>query len=692
MNLLTRLKSISQMVFSTSRRWQLFLPRTSYNYARDVGDGLRSSVLVAVVFWIMRRFAEAQMIMNIDEEVEDDHEVLSLLRRPNPFYSGRLLRMAMSLSYNLDGNAYALKIRNSQLKPVQLWYVPHWMLEPHWPQNGVEYIDYYNYIPQGVPIKISTEDVVHVRFGLDPDNVRKGFAPFKSLVREIFTDDEAANFTASLLRNFGMPGLIISPGVDDAMMDKDAPEAIKDFFKGKTGDKRGEPLVMKGKTTVEQFGFNPKELDLSKLREIPEERVCAVLGVHAAVVGFGTGMQQTKVGATMKELRESAYEDCIIPMQNTFAEELDIQLLPDFETDLKRFHVGFDLSNVRVLQEDENKHAKRVISLAESSLLTVAESRAELGYEVKPEHEVYLRRFNMLVVPAGNMIEEQPRVHNDDDNGDGDDKVYTVAQLKFIIPRDINVKTEQQAQLAQALLKAWQHLSDVWRGELIREFQALGREARKAWEQIVEERGVELAARVAEIKIDVDDIYAEFVMERMDCRGYIDYRPQYLRVAASTYDTVETVLGLGIRLTESAEATIAAAGGTRRGLLDLTQQTKDAVHCAIAEARAAGEGPGVAAMKIEKFVASGPWSTSEIRGEVIARTETKYAQNISSLDVYKTGGFTEVQIVDGQLGPDRSCDTCMDRDGTIMPINEAYALDEHPNGTLSWTPVMGGKR
>ena len=47
--------------------------------------------------------------------------------------------------------------------------------------------------------------------GIDPNNTRKGLSPLASLYREIFTDDEAANMTASLMRNIGVPGVVLSP-------------------------------------------------------------------------------------------------------------------------------------------------------------------------------------------------------------------------------------------------------------------------------------------------------------------------------------------------------------------------------------------------------------------------------------------------------------------------------------------------
>jgi hypothetical protein len=67
--------------------------------------------------------------------------------------------------------------------------------------------------------------------------------------------------------------------------------------------------------------------DVSPLRDVSEERVCAALGIPAAVVGFGTGLQQTKVGATMKEMRQLAWTGGLIPMQKIVGDEIDRSLL-----------------------------------------------------------------------------------------------------------------------------------------------------------------------------------------------------------------------------------------------------------------------------------------------------------------------------------------------------------------------------
>jgi phage portal protein BeeE len=183
------------------------------------------------------------------------------------------------------------------------------------------------------PFDLDPSDVVHFRFGLDPDNPRKGFSPLKSVLKEVYTDDEAARFTASLLRNMGIPGLIVSPDTDTAIT-KDEADATKQYMKDKFGgDRRGEPMVMTGRTKVEQFGFSPDQMLLRDLRKVPEERVTAVLGIPASVAGLGAGLDRNTF-TNYGEARSAAYEQGIIPMQKIMGEDVRFQLLTDFETDV----------------------------------------------------------------------------------------------------------------------------------------------------------------------------------------------------------------------------------------------------------------------------------------------------------------------------------------------------------------------
>jgi HK97 family phage portal protein len=389
------------------------------DWGRVLGDGSKSSIVEACVLWICRNFPEAPPIV-VDEGVDGipqivrGHELIKKLRRPNDFYSGTLMMYGLLTSVIVDGNGYILKRRNDSGRVAELWYVPHTMMEPRWLPDGERFIEWYDYVVMGRRYPVPIGDVFHLRYGLDPENTRKGRSPLRTLFRELGVDEEASRFTSAILHNLGVPGIVVAPDKDSkGTLDEPARESIKLKFKESFGgDKRGDPIVMSKPTSVVQFGFSPNDMDLGAIRDIPEERVTAVLGIPAAVVGFGTGLQTAKVGATMSELRDQSYENCIIPMQGLIGDELTLQMLPEFSTnsrDLDRHRVAFDLSKVRVLMEAQGKLADRWSTLARAGIAQRAEARAAVGLPVSEDDKVFIPAPGVQqMLPDGSTVTITP--------------------------------------------------------------------------------------------------------------------------------------------------------------------------------------------------------------------------------------------------------------------------------------------
>jgi hypothetical protein len=72
----------------------------------------------------------------------------------------------------------------------------------------------------------------------------------------------------------------------------------------------------------------------------------------------------------------------------------------------------------------------------------------------------------------------------------------------------------------------------------------------------------------------------------------------------------------------------------------------------------------------------------DARAETVARTETMLSYNRAALDAYGEFGVSEVLAYDGDEDPE-----CAARDGQTFTIEEAMAIEDHPNGTLDWAPV-----
>lgn len=649
------------------------LKRTRYDYRKEVGDGLDSSVVTAPIRWVQRAMPEARLAVQRrkkDGSVEQiaDHPMLALIQRPNPYYGDIALLAGTILSWFLDGNAYWIIIRNGVGRPAELWYAPHWTMEPKWPEDGSVYLSHYRYSPGGgaAPIDLPVEDVVHFRDGINPRNTRKGLGALDGVIREIFVDLESSNFVASLLRNMGAPGVVISP--KSATVSADDVAATKTFFEqGFGGDNRGRTLVMGAPTDVQPYGFNPQQMNMSEGRDVAEERVCACIGVPAAVVGFGAGLQTAKVGATMQELHKIAWQNGVLPLGRALCDEIKRSLLPLFGNDAG-LEVYFNTDDVPALQEDEDKQAERWGKMLGGGGITLFDYKTALGLEASDADRIYLRPINLMEVPEGST----PAALLPAPKAAGQKARASAAAM---------VRAERYALMMQAREKG---LSDAFEARLKTWFRRLGTAAVDAAAPLIADQWGKAQKS--------DDLLIAMILDKLGLPAWAAelsqaYGAHYLEVAKASGEAAERA-GLGASLPDPVARAIMASGGRRAGMIDLEGQTRGALFDALTEGRAEGDGAEQLAGRILPYVEGGPWRSAETRARIIARTETKYAQNISTIERGRAAGVGSFVIFDGRLGPGRSVPSHIARNGLIASTDEAIAMAEaeHPNGTLSFAP------
>lgn len=366
------------------------------DYSVEAGDLIDNSAVVACFMWIMRTFPEARIrVMKRQKggkpEEVDNHPLTRLMARPNPFYSGRLLMQPSVISYNWRGETYIRMVRNGMRQVIQLFYESHWTCRPV-RANADDFISHYQLWRDRKWVDVPKEDIIHIRQGLDPLDNMHGFNAMAAALREVFTDNAAARYASSMMRNLGVPGMIVTPkNPDDSLDDPDDPtklQRLKAELKAlTTGDNRGDPLLYSMPLDLTFPQIDPRKMDTRDNRRITEERISGLLGVPAIVAGLGAGLDRSTF-ANMAEAREMAYESNIIPTQSLWADELNTQLLTELG-DPETEYVDWDYSEVRVLQADENKKAAKLNLLYSGGIIRRSEARADLGYDVAPEDEMF---------------------------------------------------------------------------------------------------------------------------------------------------------------------------------------------------------------------------------------------------------------------------------------------------------------
>jgi HK97 family phage portal protein len=710
--------------------WSLasLLGRTKFDYAGQVqGNGRGNSAVEACVRWICRTFPEAQLQVlqaqgDGTEIAVPDARLISLLRKPNAYYSGELLWRATLADWTTTGNAYWLKVRNGMREPVELWWLPENMVQPWWPEDGSAYLSYYIYTPNGAQINYDPADIVHFRDGMDPTNTRKGLSPLASLLREIFTDDEAANYTASLLRNVGVPGVIIAPDTDEVNVTPDDAKAIKAEFKQlSSGDNRGDPMVMPARVKVTPLGFDPQQMDVKALRRIPEERVSAVLGVPAIVAGLGAGLDRSTF-ANMSEAREMAYESNIIPNQRLFAADLTSQLLMEWDATGKQ-RVAWDYRNVRVLQEDQNKLWVRVDTAVRGGWLTVARAQEMVGEQSEEADNVYLRSTSSEEVQIGEirvpapapMLGQTTDQTNDEGPKTEDDSRLTTEPQKRL--RQVETKrrdmTPEQRKLLMRMQRDRIRLMAKFGADLSDAFEGVAADTRIAVDGALSSAGFTLTlagGEVVQVALpeDIDATFKEL------------YTANFESIFQTTALTVTETLSLPINvmIEDPIAQDMIRNWATRKGLADITTQTREAIMGALADGKAAGDGPEALARRIRGYVEgrdmypgvyqeafdrakkrgwgdaaaekAGDRAARQYRSETIARTETAMAQNKTNIAASRVNPLVQgLKVFDGDDCGWLSHDDPDKADGKVVTFDEADANPlAHPRCLRAFAAIV----
>jgi hypothetical protein len=110
----------------------------------------------------------------------------------------------------------------------------------------------------------------------------------------------------------------------------------------------------------------------------------------------------------------------------------------------------------------------------------------------------------------------------------------------------------------------------------------------------------------------------------------------------------------------------------------INDTTRDRVQELIEQGVHDGLGPGELGDLIED---DGIFDAA--RSDLIARTETARVYNEAALGSYSEFGVTEVEAIDGDQD-----DECAERDGMTFSLDEAEGIEDHPNGTLDWIPIV----
>lgn len=374
--------------FGSSRRYTYFLPGQNYDYGPLVRMGLwRNATVAAGIDWLARNWNVPHLqVVRVDESgIETpvpQHPALALLRRPHPSIGMTAFTGSVVRDLITRDTVWIEKVKNRIGEVTELRYWRADRVAPLYPMDGSEYLSGWRYQVNGRNYDVPSSRVIFVRRYMSVEEDRYGWCPLQESVREIAALNEAATYTASVLRNMGIPGMVMVPKGEFTISDADA-EGVKarmDDVVG--GENRGSTAVLTGPMDIHKVSFSPEELGLNEIPKQLRSQVLAVMGLNPDVLGLNT--DQSGAYGSYAEAIRAAYVHGLMPLQALWADELTHQLLVEFEDedDVRNGRIKFswDYSPVEELDDREQIAANRAIRLFAGGITTLNESRDIVGY------------------------------------------------------------------------------------------------------------------------------------------------------------------------------------------------------------------------------------------------------------------------------------------------------------------------
>lgn len=381
---------------------------TKVDYRAKAGLVYDNSAVSAAIGWKWRNLQYPRLIVQQRVKTEKgklqwqevvDHP-FPLALENGPDYDDSVLWYGTLLSWDVDGNAYLYKLRADAGNVVGYVYIPNYQIEPKCdraprqdggaPADGTKLITRYEYTPLGgVPEDVRPEDIVHLRHGIDPRNPMKGLSPLMAALREVVGDNTAATIGTALLVNGGIAGVAISPKENRANeLKPEKREELKQKFRENTvGDGAGTPSFFPFPVDVVQLGYSPEQLNLGGTRATMVSRILAAAGIDPMVLGLPS---EQKTYSNYKEANEAAHENTLLPNMAVWAKQLTRQTLRVDYPGSSAFRVWWDTSEVRALQDDQDKLWGRVTLAYDKGVIKRMEAKQLLGQDFdESDDDVY---------------------------------------------------------------------------------------------------------------------------------------------------------------------------------------------------------------------------------------------------------------------------------------------------------------
>tara|TARA_R100000697_G_scaffold123206_1_gene155005 strand:- start:1061 stop:3373 length:2313 start_codon:yes stop_codon:yes gene_type:complete len=377
-------------------------------YIQRAKEGYESNAIVHRCIQLIANSASAvDLDILADDTKLDNHELISLLKRPNPQQSGVEFFSSLYSFLLISGNSYILRDTDAVRPPKELY-----LLRP----DRINIIPSMTSIPKSYEYSIGgqvvSEYAVDQVSGFSqvkqiklwsPTDDYYGLSPIQASAYNIDQHNLAGIHNVSLLKNGATPSGMLQfqptdeTGQSTMLTDEQRSQLLHDLenrFQGTANS--GRPMLLEGQFAYTQMGLSPKDMDFLQLLNLSAREIALCFGVPAQLIGI----PEANTYSNMETAKLALYEETIIPLLKRVESDLNEYLSPLYDG---KIHLRYDLDSIPAMSEKRKQIYENVQGAVTAGIITRNEARERLGLEkIDGADELYIPA-NLF--PIGETVE-----------------------------------------------------------------------------------------------------------------------------------------------------------------------------------------------------------------------------------------------------------------------------------------------
>ena len=423
----TQRKEAPKVMFN---KLNAYSSKTNRRYKDYAKDGYQENAIVHRCIQLISNSASAVKIDVFDDDTKlDNHELISLLERPNPLQSGVEYFASLYSFLLISGNSYLLRDTENFTPPRELYLLRPDRVEIDAGESMIP--QSYRYVLEGrtvakypVDPKTGGAQVKQIKLWSPLDDFY-GLSPIMASAYNIDQHNLAGMHNVALLKNGCTPSGMLKfeptdeTGMSTQLTDDQRARLLEDLeFRFQGTHNSGRPMLLEGNFSYQQLGLNPKDMDFLELLNLSAREIALCFGVPAQLIGI----PDSQTYSNMETAKLALYEETVIPLLKRVESDLNEYLAPLYDGDIR---IQYDMDSIPAMVEKRKSIYENVVAGVQAGILTRNEARDRLGLEeISGGDDLYIPSNLFPIGEADTSSEDNAKPVTVDEAEKGYDDAY----------------------------------------------------------------------------------------------------------------------------------------------------------------------------------------------------------------------------------------------------------------------------